>query len=115
MREYKELIFGILVYSFALSPSLSLLRYSSGLCYLALPDYVACGNAMGFYAQQDGSFPTTMEGQFLHNILQACEAGDVPGFDEMVANFDRTKRIVGWQANLLRNVRKGMQEEPDLA
>jgi alpha-soluble NSF attachment protein len=100
----------------------NLTRYSvkdyylnAGLCYLALPDYVACGNAMGFYAQQDSSFPTTMEGQFLHNILQACEAGDVPGFDELVANFDRTKRIVGWQANLLRNVRKGMQEEPDLA
>lgn len=70
---------------------------------------------MGFYAQQDPSFPTTMEGQFLHSILQACEAGDLAGFDETVGNYDKTKRIVGWQASLLRNVRKGMQEEPDLS
>lgn len=100
----------------------NLTRYSvkdyylnAGLCYLALPDYGACGNAMGFYAQQDSSFPTTMEGQFLHTMLQTCEAGDLPAFDEAVANYDRTKRIAGWQATLLRNVRKAMAEEPDLS
>lgn len=70
---------------------------------------------MGFYAQQDPSFPSTMEGQFLHAVLQACEAGDLPNFDETVSNYDRTKRIVGWQATLLRSVRKGMSEEPDLS
>lgn len=86
-----------------------------GLCYLAIPDYIACGNAMGFYAQQDPSFPTTMEGRFLHAILESCEAGDLPAFDQTVQEFDRTKRIIGWQATLLRNVRKGMQEEPDLS
>lgn len=84
----------------------------------ALPDhcqdYVACGNAMGFYAQSDPSFPTTMEGRFLHSILEACEAGDVNSFDERVQEYDRTKKIVGWQASLLRNVRKGVVEEPDL-
>ncbi|CAO1618438.1 unnamed protein product [Parajaminaea phylloscopi] len=99
----------------------NLTRYSvkdyylnAGLCYLAIPDYVACGNAMGFYAQSDPSFPSTMEGRFLHSVLEACEAGDVNIFDERVQDYDRTKKIVGWQASLLRNVRKGVVEEPDL-
>jgi alpha-soluble NSF attachment protein len=70
---------------------------------------------MGFYAQQDASFPTTMEGQFLHSILQAFEGGDLAVFDDTVANYDRTKRVQGWQAGLLRSVRKCMQEEPDLS
>lgn len=82
---------------------------------MAIPDYVACGNAMGFYANQDPSFPTTMEGRFLHSLLEVCEAGDVTAFDERVQDFDRTKRIIGWQATLLRNVRKAVQEEPDLS
>ncbi|PWN94252.1 TPR-like protein [Acaromyces ingoldii] len=100
----------------------NLTRYSvkdyylnAGLCYMAIPDYVACGNAMGFYANQDPSFPTTMEGRFLHSLLEVCEAGDVAAFDERVQDFDRTKRIIGWQATLLRNVRKAVQEEPDLS
>lgn len=100
----------------------NLTRYSvkdyylnAGLCYLAIPDYVACGNAMGFYAQSDPTFPTTMEGRFLHSVLEACESGDPNVFDERVQDYDRTKKIVGWQASLLRNVRKGMMEEPDLS
>lgn len=32
-----------------------------------------------------------------------------------VQDYDRTKRLVGWQASLLRNVRKGIMEEPDLS
>lgn len=78
-------------------------------------DYQACTNAMSFYAQQDLSFPSTMEGRFLHNLLQAAEAGDVEGLDGLVQEFDRTKKILGWQAGVLRNVRKGVQEEPDLS
>jgi alpha-soluble NSF attachment protein len=70
---------------------------------------------MAYYAQQDPSFPTTMEGRFLHSVLQSCEAGDLPAFDQTIQDYDRTKRVTGWQASLLRNVRKGMQEEPDLS
>lgn len=70
---------------------------------------------MGFYAQQDPSFPPTMEGRFLHSLLEACEAGDLAAFDSRVQEYDRTKRIIGWQASLLRHVRKGMQDEPDLS
>lgn len=77
-------------------------------------DYVACGNAMAFYAQSDPTFPSTMEGRFLHSLLEACESGDATVFDERVQDYDRTKKIVGWQATLLRQVRKGMMEEPDL-
>lgn len=70
---------------------------------------------MGFYAQQDPSFPSTMEGRFLHNILQAAEAGDIQGLDQLVQEFDRTKKLLPWQAGVLRNVRKGVQDEPDLS
>lgn len=70
---------------------------------------------MAFYAQADPTFPTTMEGRFLHSLLEACESGDVNVFDERVQDYDRTKKIVGWQASLLRNVRKGVMEEPDLS
>ena len=70
---------------------------------------------MGFYAQQDPSFPPTMEGRFLNSLLEACEAGDLQGLDAIIQDYDRTKRIQGWQATLLRAVRKGIQEEPDLA
>ena len=81
----------------------------------AVQDYVACGNAMGFYAQQDPSFPGTMEGRFLHSLLTACEAGDVAALDAAVADYDRTKRVSGYMATLLRAVRKAVQDEPDLA
>ncbi|KDN53012.1 putative SEC17-transport vesicle fusion protein [Tilletiaria anomala UBC 951] len=106
----------------AMSLESNLTRYSvkdyylnAGMCYLAIPDYVACGKAMGYYAQQDSSFPPTMEGRFLNSLLEACEAGDLPGLDQVIQDFDRTKRVQGWQASLLRGVRKGMQEEPDLS
>ncbi|CEH13378.1 vesicular-fusion protein sec17 [Ceraceosorus bombacis] len=75
---------------------------SAGCCYLAIPDYVACSNAMGFYAQQDPSFPTTMEGRFLHSLLESCEQGDIEGFDARVMDYDRTKKIVGHMATLVR-------------
>lgn len=78
-------------------------------------DYVACSNAMGFYAQQDPSFPTTMEGRFLHSLLESCEQGDIEGLDARIMDYDRTKKIVGHMATLVRAVRKAMQDEPDLA
>ncbi|SPO19803.1 probable SEC17 - transport vesicle fusion protein [Ustilago trichophora] len=100
----------------------NLTRYSvkdyylnAGLCYLAIPDYVAAVRAMQFYAEQDPSFPTTMEGRFLHSLVQACEEGDLQAFDGRVQEYDRTKKIQGWQASLLRAVRKGIQDEPDLS
>lgn len=100
----------------------NLTRYSvkdyflnAGLCYLAIPDFVACGRAMEFYAQQDSAFPPTMEGRFLNSLLEACEAGDLANFDAIVQDFDRTKRFQGWQTNLLLQIRKGLQEEPDLS
>ena len=70
---------------------------------------------MGFYAQQDPSFPPTMEGRFLNSLLEACEAGDLAGLDQIIQDYDKTKRIQGGQATLLRSVRKGVQQEPDLA
>lgn len=70
---------------------------------------------MQFYAEQDPTFPTTMEGRFLHSLVQACEEGDLQAFDGRVQEYDRTKKIQGWQASLLRAVRKGVQDEPDLS
>ena len=70
---------------------------------------------MQFYADQDVSFPTTMEGRFLHSLVQACEQGDLQAFDTCVHDYDRTKKIHGSQASLLRAVRKGIQDEPDLS
>ncbi|KAN0066409.1 vesicular-fusion protein S17 [Thecaphora frezii] len=106
----------------AMSLESNLTRYSvkdyylnAGLCYLAIPDYVAAGRAMAFYAQQDPTFPPTMEGRFLHSLLECAEAGDVATFDSRVQEYDRTKKILGWQARLLRQVRKAVQDEPDLS
>ncbi|PWN49668.1 putative SEC17-transport vesicle fusion protein [Violaceomyces palustris] len=106
----------------AMSLESNLTRYSvkdyylnAGLCYLAIPDYVATGRAMGFYAQQDPTFPPTMEGRFLHSLLECCEAGDLQNFDLRVQDYDRVKKIIGWQASLLRQIRKGIQDEPDLS
>lgn len=70
---------------------------------------------MAYYAQQDPSFPGTMEGRFLHALLEACEAGDVAALDAAVQQNDRVKPIVGWQAGLIRAVRKAVADEPDLA
>lgn len=56
-----------------------------------------------------------MEGRFLHGLLESCEAGDLASFDARVQDYDRTKKIMGWQATLLRNVRKSVQDEPDLS
>lgn len=56
-----------------------------------------------------------MEGRFLNSLLEACEAGDLAGLDQIIQDYDKTKRIQGWQATLLRSVRKGVQQEPDLA
>ena len=106
----------------SLSLGSSLTKYSvkdfylnAGLCYLAIPDYAAAERAMGFYAQQDSSFPTTMEGQTLHALLEAAQHGDFEAFDHRVQELDRLKPLVGWRATLMHSVRKAMSAEPDLS
>ncbi|KAE8214927.1 hypothetical protein CF327_g1766 [Tilletia walkeri] len=100
----------------------ALTRYSvkdfylnAGLCYLAIPDYTAASRALAYYAQTDPTFPPTAEGNFLHSILEAAEHGDLPAFDTRVQEYDRVRRLAGWQATLLKNVRAAMAAGPDLS
>ena len=88
---------------------------SAGLCYLAIPDQGAAARAMAFYAQQDPTFPSTTEGQFLHGVLEACEHADLDGFDQRVHEFDRMKPITGWRATLLQAIRHPLADGPDLS
>ena len=100
----------------------SLTKYSvkeyylnAGLCYLAIPDYGAAARAMAFYAQQDPGFPSTVEGQSLHALLEAGEHGAFDSFDARVQDLDKLKPLVGWRATLMANVRKAIAAEPDLS
>lgn len=88
---------------------------NAGLCYLAIPDHGAATRAMAFYAQQDPSFPSTTEAQFLHGVLEACEHSDLDAFDTRVRDFDRMKPITGWRATLLHSVRNTVADGPDLS
>ncbi|WFD21084.1 vesicular-fusion protein S17 [Malassezia caprae] len=88
---------------------------NAGLCYLAIPDLGAATRAMAFYAQQDPSFPSTTEAQFLHGVLKACEHSDLDAFDARVRDFDRMRPITGWRATLLHTVRNTVADGPDLS
>ena len=88
---------------------------NAGLCYLAIPDHGAATRAMAFCAQQDPTFPSTTEAQFLHGVLEACEHSDLDAFDARVRDFDRMKPITGWRATLLHTVRNTVADGPDLS
>lgn len=96
----------------------NLLKYSAkglllnaGLCQLCLADEVAMRSALERYDDIDLNFANSREANFLKDLADACEEGDVDKFTNTVAEFDNMTRLDGWKTTLLLRVKKRIPEE----
>ncbi|KAJ3102614.1 hypothetical protein HDU97_000398 [Phlyctochytrium planicorne] len=85
--------------------------FKSGLCILALGDFVRASTSFERYKQMDITFESTREYAFLKGLLEAVEAGDVEAFTGLVVDFDRLTKLDSWKTTLLLTIKKSINEE----
>ena len=63
------------------------------------------------FAQKDVTFPSTREAKFAHELMSACEEGDVERFTAAVFAYDQVTKLDNWKTGVLLRVKKALEED----
>ena len=66
---------------------------------------------LAVFAQIDVTFPSTREAKFAHELMSACEEGDVERFTAAVFAYDQVTKLDNWKTGVLLRVKKALEED----
>jgi alpha-soluble NSF attachment protein len=72
---------------------------------------VTTNRLLEVFAQKDVTFPSTREAKFAHELMLACEEGDVERFTASVYQYDQVTKLDNWKTTILLRVKKALEED----
>jgi alpha-soluble NSF attachment protein len=76
-----------------------------------IKDLVTTNRLLELFAQKDVTFPSTREAKFAHELMGACEEGDVERFTAAVFGYDQVTKLDNWKTGVLLRVKKALEED----
>ena len=76
-----------------------------------MQDLVTTQRLLDTFAQKDVTFPSTREAKFAHELMQACEEGDVERLMAQVFQYDQVTKLDNWKTEILLGIRKALEQE----
>lgn len=74
-------------------------------------DLVTTNRLLDTFAQKDVTFPSTREAKFAHELMGACEEGDVERFTGAVYQYDQVTKLDNWKTTVLLRIKKALEED----
>ncbi|KAK4689229.1 alpha-soluble NSF attachment protein, partial [Tremellales sp. Uapishka_1] len=83
----------------------------AAMCSMAMGDLVTTTRLLNTFAQKDVTFPSTREAKFAHELMDACEQGDVERFTAAVYGYDQVTKLDNWKTGVLLRIKKALEED----
>jgi len=83
----------------------------AALCSMAMGDLVLTQKLLDDFSRKDVTFPSTREAKFAHELMGACEEGDVERYTAAVFQYDQVTKLDNWKTGVLLKVKKALEED----
>lgn len=74
-------------------------------------DLVTTNNLLQDFARKDVTFPSTREAKFAHQLMVACEEGDVDQYTGAIFEYDKVTKLDNWKTEVLLKIKKALEED----
>ncbi|EIW71907.1 hypothetical protein TREMEDRAFT_66620 [Tremella mesenterica DSM 1558] len=81
------------------------------MCSMAMGDLVLCQRLLETFSTKDVTFPSTRESKFAHELMDACEQGDVERYTAAVYQYDQVTKLDNWKTAILLKIKKALEED----
>ncbi|RXK41486.1 alpha-soluble NSF attachment protein [Tremella mesenterica] len=81
------------------------------MCSMAMGDLVLCQRLLETFSTKDVTFPSTREAKFAHELMDACEQGDVERYTAAVYQYDQVTKLDNWKTAILLKIKKALEED----